>query len=129
MTRALTVIAGLLLASGPALAVEGSYRGSYQIIEGDLWSCGEPRAIATVTLKGASAHGVSVSGFAHLRMFYGDGEVSPDGSIKMTWHMVPDPYNFGTTSFDGSVTGDAIIAVSQNNRCRVRWTLTKGFFW
>jgi hypothetical protein len=129
MRRALTVVAGLLLSTSAALAAEGTYKNQGEYLGGDLAFCyGDPKPILTVILEGMSARGVLVTGVAHLRVAHATGALAPDGTLKLTFALAPDPYNAGSINWEGSLVDDRLVGISQSNRCRFKWTLTKGGF-
>jgi hypothetical protein len=126
MARTLAIVAGLLLTGSPALAAEGTYKSKGEYLAGDLTFCyGDPKPLLTVILEGMSARGVLVTGVAHLRVAHATGALASDGTLKLTFALAPDPYNAGTIKWEGSLVDDRLVGISQSNRCRFRWTLTK----
>ncbi|HUA50742.1 MAG TPA: hypothetical protein VMB81_01185 [Candidatus Sulfotelmatobacter sp.] len=130
MTRMAMVVAGWLLAGGPALvaagAYDGTYKGAYEYVAGDLAFCyGDPRPVVTVTVHGTSARGVLVWGLAHLRVGYGNGELALDGSLKLVFTTAPDLYNVGPSTLEGSFADGAFVGFVENRRCRSKLTLTR----
>jgi hypothetical protein len=129
MRRTLAIVAGLLLAGSPVVAAEGTYKSQGEYLGGDLAFCyGDPKPLLTVILDGTAARGVLVTGVAHLRVAHATGALSPDGALTLTFALAPDPYSAGTIKWQGALVDDRLIGISQSNRCRFKWTLTKGGF-
>ena len=124
MMRGPILLAGLLIAT-PALASDGTYRGSSELAGGPsgYWCAGETWELnVTGTRVKASRMGQSHGSQKGLTRFVlMEGNIQGDGSIAMSGYSI----GAGNVELVGKFTNGSFEGISRTKNCEYRTTATK----